>query len=202
MSAGGGGPELRALREALASPVVADAHPLSSALRMLRVAAYDCLGAHGSTFQSFWGRFGWGDTPLVIGSQAVQDRVLRLLQGTSLVALLLLALRAKHVVARAITHSRSGRSSRALWLVLANPFINCQLMFAAMAVVVYVLTNNSSPAQGRHWYAFLPVMFWGSRLLRTQRALVSPCGPLAFQPRRGGASPLQCNRQFLGHAGG
>jgi hypothetical protein len=93
----------------------------------------------GDAFRSWFGIFGWMDTSLTIRDDRVQGVVFTL---EVLVTLALLALTA-FALARAAGRVR---------LLLADPLLTFHLLFVAGLFALYVVTDNSFFAQGRHFY--------------------------------------------------
>lgn len=176
LSAGGSGQALRNLTDSSArARLMEQAGGLSGYLVMsLRAAARNFFGVDGRTFTTFWATFGWNEAPWRIGTPSMWTVILRVLQGGTLVMLALLARRIQQVVSMAVRQWRRGRSRRALWLLVANPLVPTHALFATLMVTAFVVTNNNFSAQGRNWYALLPIVFWGA----------VECAPRALGSRR------------------
>lgn len=104
----------------------------------------------GQVAESFWGVFGWLDTPLVFGTPSVTAAV-RLLTRVLTVAIVVLALvRAWKVSERLVALARRGRARVAARLALANPVVNSYVLFTALMVGLAVYNQNFG-LQGRYW---------------------------------------------------
>ncbi|HEX3559149.1 MAG TPA: DUF2142 domain-containing protein [Pyrinomonadaceae bacterium] len=93
----------------------------------------------GDAFRSWFGWFGWADTPLIIRSERVQAVVYfaEIAVTMALFVLVCVALR------------RRWRS------VLDNPLVTYHLLFILGLFFLYVVSDNSFFAQGRHLYPVL-----------------------------------------------
>jgi hypothetical protein len=162
---GGSGPNLRSIGQASyrwqLMKEVGNSKPMYL-VRVVRSALENFLGSDGTTFQTFWGKFGWVDTPLVIVSPPVQKVMTFVLQAGSIAVLLLLTCRALQVFITMVAWWRRGHRARVLQLAVADPLTNALLLFAGMVWGLYVLTNNGFMSQGRNWYAVLPAIFWAA----------------------------------------
>ncbi|HBL29147.1 MAG TPA: hypothetical protein DD490_20135 [Acidobacteria bacterium] len=145
-------------------------------VRATRDALKNFLLTDGVTFKTFWGRFGWLDAPLVIGSPATDEVVDFGLEIAGLTLLALLAVRLQQNATALVRIARAGRRLQALRLLVANPLCNSYLLFAAVLLILYVWTNNGFLAQGRNWFPVLPGLFWAMAF----------CAPRALASRRAG----------------
>lgn len=153
--------------------VLAEAGSLPVYLARMSVSAlHNFFARDGDTFRSFWWKFGWLDTPLVIVSDAVQEVVLFLLQVGMAGLLLLLVFRWQQVATALARLWRHGARRRVLRLLVSDPMLLSYLGFAALIGAIYVLTANGFAAQGRNWYPFLPAIFWAA-VAYSPRALAS-----------------------------
>ena len=128
----------------------------------------------GQAFESWWGAFGWMDTPLVIRSPQIQRRVLQLCSALTLLSLVLLAFRLEQVTTRLIVLAWRGRWRRALRIAFSNPLINGHFIYSVFMIGLFALTDNAFNAQGRHWFPYVV----SSLLVTTQFA------PRALSHRR------------------
>jgi 4-amino-4-deoxy-L-arabinose transferase-like glycosyltransferase len=140
-------------------------------VRAARAALYDFFGG-GTTFKTFWGLFGWLDTPLVIGSPALDEVVDFCVRAGSLVLLALILFRLQQTTTSLVRLWRKGRAGWALRLLVANPLLNSYLLFACMMLALHMWTNNGFLAQGRNWYPHLAGIFWAG-VCFAPRALAS-----------------------------
>lgn len=113
----------------------------------------------GLTHQSFWGTFGWLDTPLVFFNDSI-TRVIRILLVVLAITLLVLTLVRFTQVARNVTAViRAGRLALAWRLAFSNPILNSYFLFTIMMFYLYVRMSNGFGAQGRNWLPFLLPFF-------------------------------------------
>jgi 4-amino-4-deoxy-L-arabinose transferase-like glycosyltransferase len=108
---------------------------------------------------TFWGVFGWVDTPLVIRDQEVTYRVNWVIYacGWSLIALTLFCL--ERVSAKLWRLWRRGRGQTALRLAFGNVPINSYFLFTILMFAFRILTEDSFHGQGRNWLPFLLPFF-------------------------------------------
>ena len=112
----------------------------------------------GTTSLTFWGKFGWVDTPLTIGPPP-----------TTLVIRFLIACATVSVLIAVVVHfSQAGRR---LWRVgrrrgvraaatiaLNNPAATAYFAFTALFYATYVVSGDTFGAQGRNWFPLLPAI--------------------------------------------
>jgi 4-amino-4-deoxy-L-arabinose transferase-like glycosyltransferase len=128
----------------------------------------------GTTHRSFWGIFGWMDTPLIIGSETTNAIVRALIRVATWTILALALMRLKQVSAAFGRLTRRGKSAAAWRLILSNPPINSFFLFTVLMLAFYVRTANLFGAQGRNWLPFLMPIFltglsYAPRALARQR---------------------------------
>lgn len=124
----------------------------------------------GTTHRSFWGKFGWLDTPLVIGTPSV-DRVIRAVLKVATLGILILSLvRFGRVAVAVFRLLRRGRWRCGLRLMLAHPILNSYFLFTALMFVLYIRLENRFGAQGRNWLPLLLPIFL-TALIYAPRAL-------------------------------
>ncbi len=130
----------------------------------------------GREFGSFWGVFGWVDTPLVLGSPAVTTVVWLLIAGMSIALLGCTLIRLGQVSYRLLRVARRGRPSRALRIAFSNPVANSYFLLA-----LFLFTVEGWPGiQGRYYFPLLPAVFWVA-LKYAPRALPGKFGPALFR---------------------
>ncbi len=113
----------------------------------------------GTTHRSFWGKFGWLDTPLIIGTPGI-DRIVRFVLKVATLGILGLTLvRFGRVVAVVFRLLRRGRWRRGWHLALAHPVLNSYFLFTALMFFLYIRLDNRFGAQGRHWFPLLLPIF-------------------------------------------
>jgi hypothetical protein len=130
----------------------------------------------GREFGSFWGAFGWVDTPLVLGSTAVTAVVWLMIAGISMALLACTVVRLAQVAYRLARIARRGRWRRALRMAFSNPVAVAYLLLAG-----FLFTVEGYPGvQGRYYFPLLPGVFWVA-LKYAPRALPGKFGPALFR---------------------
>jgi len=130
----------------------------------------------GREFGSFWGVFGWVDTPLVLGSPGITAVVWLLISGISMLLLVCTLIRIGRVGWRLLEVARRGHARLALKLAFSNPAANAYFLFA-----LFLFTVEGYPGvQGRYYLPFLPAVFWVA-LKYAPRALPGKFGPALFR---------------------
>ena len=117
-------------------------------------ALYDSFVLGAAAF-SFWGNFGWLDTPLLIGP--VWTRAI--IVGVSVLVAILGAIRVAAVAVRLARLALRGRLRVAAALATANPLTAAYLLFTALLLADYVVTAGGVGGQGRYWFPLLPGVF-------------------------------------------
>lgn len=127
----------------------------------------------GTTHDSFWGTFGWMDTPLVLGGGTTTALVRAVIQVATWVVLALVLLRLEQVASRLARLAWRGRPRLALSLACASPVQTSYFAFTVFMVWLYVRSDNHFAAQGRNWYPFmLPILL--TAVAYAPRALTLP----------------------------
>lgn len=130
----------------------------------------------GREFGSFWGAFGWVDTPLVLGSPAITVAVWLLFAGMSIGLLACTLVRLGQVAYRLARVARRGRPRRALRIAFSNPLAISYFLLAA-----FLFTVEGYPGvQGRYYFPLLPAVFWVA-LKYAPRALPGKFGSALFR---------------------
>jgi hypothetical protein len=130
----------------------------------------------GREFGSFWGAFGWVDTPLVLGSPAVTAGVWLLFAGMSIALLACTLVRLGRLAYRLARVARRGRLRAALRIAFSNPVAISYFLLAA-----FLFTVEGYPGvQGRYYFPLLPAVFWVA-LKYAPRALPGKFGPALFR---------------------
>jgi hypothetical protein len=124
-------------------------HPAIGFRLALKNAIVDYIGG-GFCFRGFWWLSGWNKLQVTFPADALVKK--SLMFGTWIV----LALTAIRMMRGWF---RSFRARR-LAPLFSNMFLNSLLLFAAIMLVLHVITSNYFLAQGRHWYPFLPALLW------------------------------------------
>ncbi len=135
----------------------------------------------GREFGSFWGAFGWVDTPLVLGSPAVTAVVWLFIAGMSIGLFVCTVVRLGQVGYRLFRVARNGRTSRALRMAFSNP-----VAISYFLLGVFLLSVEGYPGiQGRYYFPLLPGVFWVA-LKYAPRALPGKFGPALFRMQAAG----------------
>jgi hypothetical protein len=130
----------------------------------------------GREFSSFWGVFGWVDTPLVLGSPVITVALWFLFAGISILLLACTLVRLGQVGYRLLRVARRGRPRRALSMAFSNPVAISFFLLAA-----FLFSVEGYPGiQGRYYFALLPAVFWVA-LKYAPRALPGKFGPALFR---------------------
>jgi hypothetical protein len=113
----------------------------------------------GTSHKSFWGVFGWMDTPLVIHDETTTSIVRWVLRlGTWFILALTLA-RLMQVLAVLCRLLRRGKWQPAARSLASNAPLNSFFLFTALMVYFHVHLGNRFGAQGRNWVPFLLPIF-------------------------------------------
>jgi hypothetical protein len=113
----------------------------------------------GNTHESFWGMFGWMDTPLTLANHKVTSRVHYLVQTCTWIFMALALMRLQQVLSKLYVLARRGRAVSAWRLVVAHVPLNSYALFTALMFVLFIRSENRFCAQGRHWLPFLLPIF-------------------------------------------
>jgi hypothetical protein len=159
----------------------AAAHNETAIVHTLHWSQAACLDYFaGLAHDSFWGRFGWIDTPLIIWGRNTTVVIRWVIQAATWVLLALTLVRLEQVTSRLIGLARCGRAVVALRIAVSNPLINSYFLFTVVMFVLYIHTENRFGAQGRQWWPLiLPIFLTGivyaprALTLRQARAIVS-----------------------------
>ena len=104
----------------------------------------------GMTSVTFWGKFGWIDTPLTFGPPPITP-VIRILIGVATVAVLFAAavhfLRVGSLLSRVVRRRGFRAAAR---VALNNPAVTAYLAFTALFYAIYVVSGDTIGAQGRN----------------------------------------------------
>ena len=135
----------------------------------------------GREFSSFWGAFGWVDTPLVLGSPAITVAVWFLIAGMSILLLACTLIRIGQVAYRLVRVARRGQVRRALSMAFSNPVAISYFFLAG-----FLFSVEGYPGiQGRYYFPLLPAVFWVA-LKYAPRALPGKFGPALFRMQAAG----------------
>lgn len=156
--------------------------PVTAAEYVARIAGFTFLDhTFGREFGSFWGVFGWVDTPLVLGSPAITVVVWFLIAGISIALFACTLARFGQVGYRLVRVARRGRRLRALRMAFSNP-----VAISFFALAVFLLSVEGYPGiQGRYYLPLLPAVFWVA-LKYAPRVLPGKFGPALFRMQAAG----------------
>lgn len=116
----------------------------------------------GGTHDSFWGIFGWMDTPILIHRTVTTEIVQFFHEALAWVVLGLTLLRLEQVASRLIRLVMHGKSRQAIRIVFSNPVLNSYFLFTILMFVAFIQLENRFGAQGRNWFPFmLPIFMVG-----------------------------------------
>lgn len=149
-------------------PPAPTADPFSHALQGFQRALLDYYA--GTTHDSFWGIFGWLDTPLIIRGRRTTDTVHFAIQALSWIVLGLTLLRIEQVLSRLGRLAWRGRKFLALRLLCSDPVLNSYFLFTAAMFYLHIRLDNRFGAQGRNWFPLLLPIFL-TALVQAPRAL-------------------------------
>jgi hypothetical protein len=113
----------------------------------------------GSTFQSFWGMFGWTDAPLVILKPSQTNNLRTCIAALSVMLFALTLIRIISVSYRLYKISRAGRWRQALVIGFSNPLLNAYFIFTGLMFILFALVRISYAPQGRNWFGFILAIF-------------------------------------------
>ena len=113
----------------------------------------------GSTFNTFWGNFGWNDTLLVIFTPRFTHGLREAIAVVDVIVFVLTVLRLAQVTWRLIKVFRRGRRLRAMCIAFSNPLLNAYFLFTVMMFGLFMFVRNSFAPQGRNWFPLILAIF-------------------------------------------
>ncbi len=113
----------------------------------------------GQTHKSFWGLFGWLDTPLTVRDADTTTAVWWLIRAFAWPLAVLALCRFGRVAYRLGRVAWKGRRWLAVRAAFSNPVVNSYFLFTALMFALYIRTDNRFGAQGRNWFPFLLPIF-------------------------------------------
>jgi hypothetical protein len=119
------------------------------------VAAFRDYFVAGPFVDSYWGVFGWRDTPLVIINATFENALHLAILTCTLFGVGILAFRSLRNARRIVSIFRCGRRRKALELSVADPLFNSLIVFEAIMFALYIASDNEFQVQGRHEYPFI-----------------------------------------------
>jgi hypothetical protein len=111
----------------------------------------DFFGLGGASFTSFWGTFGWMDTPLVIGNEVFEGRVLDVLEFGTAAVMTAAVLVVAALTVRAVRVAANGHASLAVRAYFSNPALTAYVAFVVVMFALFVYTDGGFFPQGRNW---------------------------------------------------
>jgi hypothetical protein len=115
---------------------------------------------HGSAFASFWGKFGWIDTPLIIISLQITNFLRKIIENLSIAILLCTLVSLVKVFISLLRLAIKHRWRRALYIACSNPIVNSSFLFFIFMFTFNVLVYPSLFAkQGRQWLPMILGIF-------------------------------------------
>jgi 4-amino-4-deoxy-L-arabinose transferase-like glycosyltransferase len=114
---------------------------------------------NGSTFSSFWGNFGWLDTPLTIMTPQKTEVIRDVIALLDVAVFGLVLVRLEQVVGRLISIARRGRWKWALRIASSNPLMNAYFLFTVLMFGLFMVVRLSFSPQGRNWFPFILAIF-------------------------------------------
>lgn len=113
----------------------------------------------GRTHLSFWGIFGWMDTPIVFIDPTITALARHLIRAGTALALVLVVARLIQVSGKLARVARRRSVGTALRIAVSNPLVNSCLLFTAAMFGLYFRHGNQFGYQGRHWWPLLVPIF-------------------------------------------
>lgn len=123
-----------------------------------RLAVVDLYGG-GISQQSFWGLFGWLDTPIRIVDYRISDGVGTFEMLGTLVTIVTIVTAATIGLRRLLRIGRMRSAGLAFRLASNDPAFNAYVLFVALFIGLFVISSDLFGAQGRDWYALEVVAF-------------------------------------------
>jgi hypothetical protein len=112
-----------------------------------------------TTHDSFFGNFGWMDTPIVLSGPRTHQMADWLIQAATFLTLGLTLLRLGQVGFRLTRVAWRGRLRQSVRIACSNPVLNSYILFTAMMIVLYIRLEFEFHAQGRNWLPLLLPIF-------------------------------------------
>ncbi|MBV9717941.1 MAG: DUF2142 domain-containing protein [Candidatus Eremiobacteraeota bacterium] len=160
----------------------------------------------GGSAATFWQTIGWVDTPIVIVNPGVEFWLRAAIGLIGLAVLVTICVRLARNGVALLALSWRGYARSAMRIATADPVLNSYLCFAALMLVLYVLSHNVFGAEGRHWYPYIfPTMlcfvWYAPRALRKRHLRMSAalaCVLLAYSLVAAGYALADLNARYYG----
>jgi hypothetical protein len=117
----------------------------------IEAAFENFFGLGGASFTSYWGTFGWMDTPLTIGGTPLEDGILDVLEFCTAAVMTAVLLVVAALTVRAFRAALRGHPALALRAYFSNPALTAYFTFAAVIFALFVYTDGGFFPQGRNW---------------------------------------------------
>ena len=145
---------------------------------------------NGIAFQSFWGYFGWLDTPLVIVSAKITTILQACIEFSTKMILVLTLVTLTKIIISLLQLLIKGKWRLAFYIASSNPVINSYFLFTLFITLFSVSVYPSFGWQGRHWFPFILSIFltaasfapraFSSTVIRKQAFLLVTGGLLIY----------------------
>jgi len=146
---------------------------------------------HGSAFASFWGNFGWIDTPLIIISLQLNNFLRKIIEIFSIAVLIGTIVSLGKVSISLLRLAMKKRWRKALYIACSNPIVNSYFLFFIFMFSFNVLVYPSLFAkQGRQWLPMILGIFLAAtcfaprafpwKILRTLSFVIISTGLLVY----------------------
>jgi len=113
----------------------------------------------GRTFRSFWGEFGWLDTPLIIISQRADDFLRTIINTLTLIVLSLSLASLVKITLTALRLLKTRHRRSAFYLACSNPLMSSYFFFMLVIFPLNIIFYPTYTGQGRHWFPLiLPIV--------------------------------------------
>lgn len=124
-------------------------------------ADYFCCG---QVAISFWGKFGWLDTPLVFGSVAVTAVLRVAIALLSVLVVTLVIVRGAVDGPRLARLCTRGAGRQVVWRLGSQPAVTSAIAFTVVVYALDLYTGRTLHPQGRYWLPVLPgIIFTATR---------------------------------------
>ncbi len=133
-----------------AGPLAIVAHAADETLRALRSFYFD-----GAAARSFWGIFGWMDTPLSIGNETWTTLITSTIRYATVVIMAAVCVSSIVLLVRIIRRVVQRRFGRAFAIFVRDPMIFAVVLFSAIMLMLWLRWDDFG-FQGRYW---LPLSF-------------------------------------------
>jgi 4-amino-4-deoxy-L-arabinose transferase-like glycosyltransferase len=113
----------------------------------------------GTTCWTFWGCFGYFDTPLIIFTPAKTLLIRYSIMLLNVLVFGMTVIRLEQVATRLIRLYKKGRGRAAACIAFSNPMLNGYFVFTAIMFVLFCISREAYVSQGRNWFPFIMPIF-------------------------------------------